>query len=103
MWNQGRELDLVDPILTESCPMQELGKYIQIGLVCVQDDPAERPTMSQVVLSLDSKLAELPRPNKPAGFSVGRVVRHTATAEEESFSATNHSINQVTVSSIAPR
>ncbi|KAL8461344.1 hypothetical protein ACS0TY_032720 [Phlomoides rotata] len=98
VWNEGRELDLLDPILTESCPMQELGKYIEIGLVCVQEDPAERPTMSQVVVSLESKLAELPRPNKPA-FSVGRVVRHT----EDSSSATKHSINQVTVSSIAPR
>ncbi|KAI3456406.1 hypothetical protein Pfo_013069 [Paulownia fortunei] len=103
LWNEGQELDLVDPTWTESCPMQEVGRCIHIGLLCVQEDPAERPTMSQVVVLLESKLMALPEPNKPA-FSVGRVVRQAAaTTHRESSSTTEPSMSQVTISSIAPR
>ncbi|KAL0442889.1 UNVERIFIED_CONTAM: Cysteine-rich receptor-like protein kinase [Sesamum latifolium] len=73
------KLDLVDPMLKESCPLQEVGRCINIGLLCVQEDPAERPTMSQVVVLLESRLTALPQPNKPA-FSVGRVVRQSPPA-----------------------
>ena len=46
---------------------------IQIALLCVQEDPNERPTMSMVILMLASKAINLPQPLEPP-FSVGRLI-----------------------------
>ncbi|KAL2475554.1 Cysteine-rich receptor-like protein kinase 10 [Abeliophyllum distichum] len=101
LWNEGQQLDLIDPMLTESCPMQELERCIHIGLLCVQEDPAERPTMSEVVVLLETKQISPPEPNKPA-FSVRKIVRHIVI-EGEFSSTKDQSVNQLTISSIAPR
>ncbi|KAK2997474.1 hypothetical protein RJ639_026252, partial [Escallonia herrerae] len=97
LWNEGQEFECVDPLLTESCAPAEVLKCIHIGLLCVQEDPAERPTMSNVVALLGSESMALPQPSRPA-FSVGR------TAHRIDLSLpTDPSINQVTVSSMLPR
>ncbi|KAL2495284.1 Cysteine-rich receptor-like protein kinase 6 [Forsythia ovata] len=102
LWNEGQLLDLIDPMLTESCPMQELERCIHIGLLCVQEDPAERPTMSAVVVLLETKQISPPQPNKPA-FSVRKLVHQHIVIEGESSLTKDQSVNQLTVSSIAPR
>ncbi|XP_056171963.1 cysteine-rich receptor-like protein kinase 15 isoform X1 [Syzygium oleosum] len=97
LWTEGRELELVDPSLAESGSIAEIARCIHIGLLCVQEDPGDRPTMSEVVTLLGGQTGTLPEPKKPA-FSVGRVVQ-----ELDQSSATNISVNQKTVSSISPR
>lgn len=87
----------MDPLLTELCSTAEVVRFIQIGLLCVQEDPADRPTMSSAVILLESESLDLPKPNKPA-FSVGKFVRHIHRS-----SSTDPSINQVTISSISSR
>lgn len=102
LWEQGKEVELVDPMLREGCGvgMEEVGRCIEIGLLCVQEDPAERPTMSQLLLLLETKQTPLPPPKKPAG----RLVRlPTSAAAVESSSAARFSINHVTVSTLVPR
>ncbi|GMP75067.1 hypothetical protein CsSME_00032283 [Camellia sinensis var. sinensis] len=47
----------------------EVLKCIQIGLLCVQQRPEDRPTMSSVVSMLDNGSAMLPRPRQP-GFYI---------------------------------
>lgn len=104
LWEQGKEVELVDPMVREGCEIEieeEVRRCIGIGLLCVQEDPAERPTMSQLVLLLETKQAPLPPPKKPA-FSTGRVGCRT-TAAVESSSAAHYSMNQVTVSTLVPR
>ncbi|KAL5773345.1 hypothetical protein ACOSQ2_013269 [Xanthoceras sorbifolium] len=97
LWKEGKELEFVDPFLMESCTSTEILRCIQIGLLCVQEDPASRPTMSYVValLGSDQSIA-LPEPRQPA-ISVGRIVR------SDESSTTNQSINGMTYSSISPR
>ena len=46
---------------------------IHIALLCVQEDPNDRPTMSMVVVMLASKLINLPQPSAPP-FTVGRLI-----------------------------
>ncbi|CAL5344633.1 unnamed protein product [Camellia sinensis] len=97
LWNEGKEVEFLDPSLAGSCPMAEVVRCIHIGLLCVQEDPEDRPNMSSVVVLLGSKSATLPEPNQPA-FSIGRVVHI------EPPSSTDHFVNsQATVSSISPR
>ncbi|CAA2979592.1 receptor-like serine threonine- kinase SD1-8 isoform X1 [Olea europaea subsp. europaea] len=57
---------LVDPILLESCEKSEVIKCKNVGLLCVEEDPSNRPTMSNVVFMLSGEIADLPAPNQPA-------------------------------------
>ena len=48
-----------------SYDQSQLIRAIQIGLLCVQPRPEDRPTMSMVVLMLTSDI-ELPQPKDPS-------------------------------------
>ncbi|KAM1033414.1 hypothetical protein TB2_036400 [Malus domestica] len=76
LWNETKGLELMDPLLKDSCSPNEFLRYIHIGLLCVQEDANNRPTMSSVVLMLKSETISLPRPEKPAFFTGGYVDHH---------------------------
>ncbi|GMY37089.1 cysteine-rich receptor-like protein kinase 10 [Fagus crenata] len=73
LWNEGKGLELIDLTIVHTCPISEALRLIQIALLCVQEDPKERPTMSNVILMLASEAINLPQPLKPP-FSVGRLI-----------------------------
>ncbi|KAK9215423.1 hypothetical protein WN944_007428 [Citrus x changshan-huyou] len=100
LWCEGEALELMDPVLKQSCVGAELLKYIHIGLLCVQEDPARRPSMSSVVVMLASDTITLPPPTQPA-FSVGRMVASSGPffSSDSKFC----SINEITLSSVYPR
>ena len=89
----------MEPVLKQSCVAAELLKFIHIGLLCVQADSADRPTMSSVVVMLASDTVTLPQPTEPA-FSVGRNV---ARPSQFSSGAEVCSVNEVTLSNVSPR
>ncbi|XP_027353745.1 cysteine-rich receptor-like protein kinase 10 [Abrus precatorius] len=99
IWCAGNCLELMDSVLEKSCIASEVVKCMHIGLLCVQQDAADRPTMSTVVVMLASDTMALPKPNHPA-FSVGRMTPKEASTSK---SSKNLSINDVTVSTILPR
>ncbi|XP_024634015.2 cysteine-rich receptor-like protein kinase 10 isoform X3 [Medicago truncatula] len=90
LWCQGKSLELLDTILKNTYISNEVMKCIHIGLLCVQEDAVDRPTMSNVVVMLASDTIALPNPKHPA-FSVGRKVND------------DPSVNEVTISNIFPR
>nr|XP_017241530.1 PREDICTED: G-type lectin S-receptor-like serine/threonine-protein kinase At4g27290 isoform X3 [Daucus carota subsp. sativus] len=59
--------EMIDGSILESSSEYEVFRVIQIGLLCVQEYPDDRPDMSSVVLMLNSKIA-LPKPHKPGFF-----------------------------------
>ncbi|XP_028806154.1 cysteine-rich receptor-like protein kinase 10 [Neltuma alba] len=67
-WDEGSPLQILDPFLMESCSEIEAIKCVQIGLLCVQPNPEERPTMSQIVSYLSNLSIDLPSPREPAFF-----------------------------------
>ena len=76
----------------------EAFRDIQIGLLCVQEYPEDRPNMSSVVLMLNSKTA-LPNPKKPGFFTERK--RH-----EKDYSSSKHilsSSNDYSITAISPR
>jgi len=93
LWFEGRMLELIDPLIDESCDEVEVLKCIHIGLLCVQEDPADRLTMSLVVHILAGDTITLSPPSQPA-FSVGR------DAEKLDRAST---VNGVTLSVVAAR
>ncbi|CAI0468095.1 unnamed protein product [Linum tenue] len=70
LWSEGRGEELIDSNIAKNCP----ARWIHIALLCTQDDPAERPTMSAVVRMLGSKSdddlpRQLKRPFTAGGFT----------------------------------
>ncbi|XP_045800519.1 cysteine-rich receptor-like protein kinase 10 isoform X2 [Trifolium pratense] len=93
LWCEGKSWEFVDPIQRKTYIEREVLKCVHIGLLCVQEDAADRPTMSTVVLMLGSNTMVLPKPEKPA-FSVGRLPNEDLTSK---------SFNELTVTSFTPR
>lgn len=70
LWNEHRAMELVDPSIRESTPRNKALRWIHIGMLCVQDYAAHRPTMPAVVLMLESDTTSLPLPRQPMISSV---------------------------------
>ncbi|XP_021829961.1 G-type lectin S-receptor-like serine/threonine-protein kinase At4g03230 [Prunus avium] len=66
LWTENKALELMDKTLDESCNKSQFIKCVNVGLLCVQEDPVDRPTMSNVLTMLDSEIAVSPTPKQPA-------------------------------------
>lgn len=64
-WKEGRALEAVDGSLKDRYIPQQALRCIQIGLLCIQEDPAQRPSMASVVVMLNSFSCNLPEPLMP--------------------------------------
>ncbi|KAK1428341.1 hypothetical protein QVD17_17174 [Tagetes erecta] len=68
-WRHENAPVMIDPtLMVESSSLQEIKRTIQIGLLCVQSNVVERPTMASVVLMLNSSSLTLQIPSEPAFF-----------------------------------
>ncbi|KAK3445979.1 hypothetical protein EUGRSUZ_A01745, partial [Eucalyptus grandis] len=85
LWNDNNALDLMDQVLHETCDRDQVLKCIKVALLCVQENPSDRPMMSNAVLMLGSEAATLPAPKKPA-FAVRAGVSTTASPSSKSES-----------------
>ncbi|XP_043704123.1 cysteine-rich receptor-like protein kinase 25 isoform X2 [Telopea speciosissima] len=120
-WANGTATDLLDRTVRQPCPRHEVLRCIHIGLLCVQEKPTDRPTMSTVVLMLTSHSISLSVPSRPAFFlwsttepdklprnsDADDLGRSNSYASEPGLSTTNsqpqHSNNDVTFSELQPR
>ncbi|KAG6385147.1 hypothetical protein SASPL_153975 [Salvia splendens] len=94
LWCDNKSLDMIDPTLSGSCEKSEVIKCINIGLLCVQEDPNERPSMATVVLMLGSETSPLPLPTQPA-FVVRRRLSSTPSSSS-SAQPDSISVNELT-------
>ncbi|KAG6476065.1 hypothetical protein ZIOFF_065300 [Zingiber officinale] len=66
LWKEDRVLEALDGSMGAFC-VAEVLKCINIGLLCVQEQPEDRPTMSSIVWSLSNETTQLLEPKRP-GF-----------------------------------
>ena len=118
-WQEGRGGEVVDPFLRSgsgSGSTNEMLRCIHIGLLCVQEDPADRPTMASVVLMLSSSSITLNLPSQPAFYAT---IGHGSDASliHNSYSTNSHhrttsrslqqshhsSQNDISISDLYPR
>ncbi|KAI9076979.1 hypothetical protein K1719_041055 [Acacia pycnantha] len=64
LWNDGKPLELLDPTIRESYSPNEVIRCIHIGLLCVQGNPADRPSISSILLMLECYPMTLPTPSQ---------------------------------------
>ncbi|PWZ31855.1 G-type lectin S-receptor-like serine/threonine-protein kinase [Zea mays] len=80
LWNEEKSIELADERMNGQFNSDEVQKCVRVGLLCVQENPDDRPLMSQVLLMLASPdAASLPTPKQP-GFAARRVLMETDTS-----------------------
>ncbi|CAL5393251.1 unnamed protein product [Camellia sinensis] len=73
LWKSGMGQDMKDPILGDIPSTHMLLRYINIGLLCVQESVADRRIMSSVVSMLSNELVLLPSPKQSAFSTITSV------------------------------
>ncbi|XXG83159.1 hypothetical protein AAC387_Pa10g0978 [Persea americana] len=99
LWNEGRGLQMIDPMLVDSSPAIELMRYIHVALLCVQERATDRPTMSEVVLFLNNRNAAMLSPKQPAFF----IARNAPTESLPASGMRPCSVNDMTISTMGGR
>ncbi|XP_059652124.1 leucine-rich repeat receptor protein kinase HPCA1-like isoform X2 [Cornus florida] len=96
LWREYRGLELIDPTLDNLFRRNEVLRCIHVGLLCVQDNPIDRPTMSDVISMLTEETRALSTPKQPA-FFFGRNVLEADISKgmPESCSFNNVSISEM--------
>ncbi|KAM3749463.1 hypothetical protein ACB098_05G186800 [Castanea mollissima] len=82
LWNEGKGMEFMDQTIVDICPISEALRLIHIALLCVQEDPNDRPTMSEVILMLASTSIKLPQALAPP-FSVARFIMSDQSSTNE--------------------
>ncbi|KAM5588499.1 G-type lectin S-receptor-like serine/threonine-protein kinase SD1-29 [Rosa sericea] len=93
LWNEGRGLELLDKVLDDSYSSSEVMRCVHIGLLCVQDNAVDRPTMPDVVLMLSSD-KDGPEPKQPV-FTIQNSVFHPQPQYENTSSTNQASITVI--------
>ncbi|XP_062161164.1 G-type lectin S-receptor-like serine/threonine-protein kinase RKS1 isoform X3 [Alnus glutinosa] len=97
LWREDKAMEIVDSSLGEQYANEVL-RCIQIGLLCVQEDATDRPTMSVVVYMLGNHDTHLSYPKQPAF-----ILKSTYKSKDRSISGGASSINEVTFTMINAR
>jgi hypothetical protein len=107
LWKDGKPLDLLDPTLGNSYSRDEVIKCLHIGLLCVQEDPVDRPTIESIVLQLNSYSIPLPSPQQPAYFFTGGTEQNMQSRELESDQSRSKSlpwsVDEAPITDVYPR
>ena len=96
---EGKALDIVDTSLGQAYPTHEVSRCIQIGLLCVQEQATDRPTMVEIVSMLGNETT-FPTPNKPAFINKRNI---DYGQDLSNFAGAPSSINDVTISVLEAR
>ncbi|KAJ4840040.1 hypothetical protein Tsubulata_049580, partial [Turnera subulata] len=86
LWSQGRAMELMDSTLEDSCIKSQVIRCIHVGLLCVQNLPDDRPTMSCVVAMLTNEEATLPQPKQPGFFLDASSIEKATLGKETTYS-----------------
>ncbi|XP_074563732.1 receptor-like serine/threonine-protein kinase SD1-8 isoform X2 [Curcuma longa] len=94
LWKEGNGLKLVDESIGYSFSKAEILKCIKIALLCVQEHPQDRPTMSTILLMVGTTdIASIPQPQQPGFVGIrGPNEINSSVSNHDSLSVNNLSI-----------
>ncbi|KAL4628732.1 hypothetical protein ACB092_05G260200 [Castanea dentata] len=111
-WREGTASHIIDPTLRHSSTI-EIMKCIHIGLLCVQENATDRPTVALIVLMLYSYSITLPMPSQPAFFMHSNIESDMSSNWEHDLEVTRsnhskghyvqHSTNEASITELYPR
>ena len=89
MWKESRGMEVIDASVRETCLRHEEAlRCIHVALLCVQEDPFDRPTMSSVVYMLANEATSLP-PFKEPAFSTHSDYKAVCSSPSSSIFSSN--------------
>ncbi|VAH42021.1 unnamed protein product [Triticum turgidum subsp. durum] len=94
MWKEGKIQELADSSLMDTYSPDEVLLCIHVGLLCVQENPDDRPLMSTIVFVLENGSTTLLAPNCPTYFARRRIEMKQIMVDIQS------SVNDCTLSEI---
>ncbi|CAA2953781.1 receptor kinase At5g39000 [Olea europaea subsp. europaea] len=97
MWNEGKALEFLDKSMKDEFLADEALRCIQVGLLCVQDLPGDRPTMQSVLGMLEGEVPSLPQPLPPRAY----VKKETYSSSK--MSTHINATNEVTITELECR
>ncbi|KAJ4748422.1 Serine/threonine-protein kinase [Rhynchospora pubera] len=99
LWEEQSILKLLDEEVEGTVFATELLRFVHVGLLCVQECPDDRPSMSSVFMMLSSENLVLPAPNKPSAWrSIGE-----CTADRPLFESGSSNVDHLTITCIEGR
>ncbi|CAN0898051.1 Cysteine-rich receptor-like protein kinase 19 [Linum grandiflorum] len=98
LWSEGHGIQLVDQTLGD-IDATSVMRCIHIGLLCVQDQATDRPTMSEVMAMLSNETLDLLNQKQPAFFIGGLAKNHGEVLIDDE----NCSKNTITISTMEAR
>ncbi|XP_050225515.1 G-type lectin S-receptor-like serine/threonine-protein kinase CES101 [Mercurialis annua] len=99
LWKDNCLLEILDPSLRNSASKDQVRRCINIGLLCVEQSPLDRPIMSDVLSMLTRDVQQLPTPKQPA-FYIGE---HVAAINQSERDMKFQSINYLSISGMDGR
>lgn len=96
-WKEDKGREFIDQLLDDSSSSCKLSRCLQVALLCVQENPEDRPTMLEVCSMLKTDTEPIPTPTKMA-FSENRSMENISTSQKGSCS-----INDAEISELQPR
>ncbi|WZY84410.1 hypothetical protein YC2023_030794 [Brassica napus] len=107
LWINGSPLELVDPAIGRNYQSNEVTRCIHIALLCIQENPDDRPLLSNIILMLGSNTSTLPAPCLPGSFPRSRQelvhVSEGLESNESTGRPTTYSFNDVSITDLEPR
>jgi len=92
-------LELIDPVL-QNAYTNEILRCISVGLLCIQENPMDRPSMLEVASMIYNDANELPSPKQPAFFNRSNL---QGTRIDEELRQENLSLNEASITDIEAR
>lgn len=103
LWKEGRSTELKDSTLEDQSATTQIGRCIHVGLLCIQDDAAKRPTMSDIIPMIANETLLLPDPEKPLTAITRQNVNEMVDLESGLRKKECFSINEASISEMEPR
>ncbi|KAL1215911.1 putative cysteine-rich receptor-like protein kinase 32 [Cardamine amara subsp. amara] len=104
LWRKDLALQLLDPTLGENYQSDEVTRCIHIALLCVQENPEDRPLMSTIILLLTSSTITLQVPRSPGFFfQSSRDGDSRAEGSNSYVKPVSCSINDASITVLEPR
>ncbi|KGN59993.2 G-type lectin S-receptor-like serine/threonine-protein kinase At4g27290 isoform X2 [Cucumis sativus] len=102
LWNEGRALELIDPSIGESYTLSEVLRCIHVSLLCLQQQPEDRPIISDVISMLNCESAsKLMQPKQPIYcMEMDSLKEDSISSKNEASSSTT---NELTVTVVEAR
>ncbi|XLT33184.1 hypothetical protein HN873_064476, partial [Arachis hypogaea] len=102
-WTENKALSILDQKIKGNYLEIEVIKCIQVGLLCVQENPDVRPPMITIISYLDNHLIEMPSPQEPAFMLHRRIIDQVqvvggASSFDHINNFTPSSINEMSIS-----